>query len=111
MKSGPIIVIEDDEDDKGIFEEVLKTLNVNNPLIWFNNCDEAYEFLKATTEPPFIIFCDVNLPGTNGIEFKRQVDENKEMRKKSIPFVFYSTSVNQQMVNEAYTKMTVQGFF
>jgi hypothetical protein len=27
------------------------------------------------------------------------------------PFVFYSTFVSQEVVNEAYTQMTVQGFF
>jgi hypothetical protein len=30
VKSGPIIVIEDDEDDKEIFEEILKDLAVKN---------------------------------------------------------------------------------
>ena len=58
-----------------------------------------------------IFFCDVNLPGLSGIECKRQMDDDKALRKKSIPFVFHSTSINQKTVDEAYTKMTVQGFF
>ena len=110
-KSGPILLIEDDADDKGIFEEVLKELNISNQLIWFTKSDEAIHYLKATSEQPFIIFSDVNLPGQNGIEFKRQLDHDEELRKKSIPFIFYSTSVNQATVNEAYTSLTVQGFF
>ena len=111
MKSGPIILIEDDADDKDVFRDILKEINVPNSVIWFQNCDEAFSFLEATSDQPFIIFCDVNLPGLSGIECKHQIDENKELREKSIPFIFYSTAVDQKTVNEAYTKMTVQGFF
>lgn len=111
MKSGPIIVVEDDIDDKEIFEAALGELNFSNKIIWFNNCDDARDYLKTTADSPFIIFSDVNLPRLNGIEFKKQIDEDAQLRKKSIPFVFYSTSVYQDTVNKAYTEMTVQGFF
>jgi|SRR6185369_5889060 CheY-like chemotaxis protein len=111
MKSGPIIVIDDDADDKDLFESILKELAVQNKRLWFANCKDAFDYLRTTEEQPFIIFCDVNMPGLAGIEFKRQIDEHPSLRKKSIPFIFYSTSVNQATVNEAYTKMTVQGFF
>ncbi len=111
MKSGPIIIIEDDADDKDIMEDIIRELNVKNQLIWFSNCDDAWQYLKVTTEQPFIIFSDVNLPRQSGIEFKKQIDKDEQLRKKSIPFIFYSTAVNQQAVNKAYTEMTVQGFF
>jgi len=111
MKQGPIILIEDDPDDKDVFQDILKDLKISKPLIWFQTCDEAFSYLKKTSDQPFIIFCDVNLPGLTGVACKRQIDEDKDLRKKSIPFVFHSTTVNQQTVNEAYTKMTVQGFF
>jgi len=111
MKSGPIIVIDDDADDKDLFESVLKELAVRNKRLWFTNCKDALDYLRKTEEQPFIIFCDVNMPGLAGIEFKRQIDEHPALRKKSIPFIFYSTSIDQATVNEAYTQMTVQGFF
>ncbi|MDB5200960.1 MAG: response regulator receiver protein [Ferruginibacter sp.] len=111
MKSGPIVIIEDDADDKSILESVLVELNVTNKLVWFNNCPDAFHYLKTTSEQPFLILSDVNLPGQKGISFKKQVDEDPELRKKSIPFVFYSTAAEQKTVNEAYTEMTVQGYF
>jgi CheY-like chemotaxis protein len=111
MKQGPIIIVEDDAEDADIFQDILIELDVKNKMIWFTNSNDAFFYLKATTDQPFIIFCDVNLPVINGIEFKRQVDSDAELRRKSIPFVFYSTSVSQATVNEAYTQMTVQGFF
>ncbi len=111
MKSGPIIVVEDDPDDEAIFEEILQELGVTNKLRWFTKSSDAFDFLKTTKEKPFLIFSDVNMPGDSGIEFKRRIDQDPQLRQKSIPFVFYSTGVDQRAINEAYTKMTVQGFF
>jgi len=111
MKSGPIIVIDNDVDDQEVFEDVLKSLDISNELVLLANCDDAFTYLRTTTAQPFIIFCDVNLPGLSGLEFKRKIDSEPQLRKKSIPFVFYSTSVDQKTVNDAYTQMTVQGFF
>ena len=108
---GPIVIVEDDADDEAIFNDILKELKMPNKVVWFGNSREAFDYLKKTHEQPFIIFSDVNLPGENGIEFKRRIDNDKQLREKSIPFVFYSTSVHPKMVTEAYTNMTVQGFF
>lgn len=111
MKAGSIILIDDDVDDKDVFIDILRDLRVLNPVVWFQNCADAFSYLKKTDEKTFIIFCDVNLPGLTGIECKGQIDKDEELRKKSIPFVFCSTSVNAKAVDDAYTKMTVQGFF
>ncbi len=110
-KNGPIIIIEDDMDDRFILEEALQEANVNNELIFFDNGPEAYEYLLSSGQQPFLIFCDVNLPRQNGIEFKRELDNNPVLRTMSIPFIFYTTFVSQYAVNEAYKNMTVQGFF
>jgi CheY-like chemotaxis protein len=111
MKSGPIILVEDDEDDKLIFEEIVKELGVTNRIIWLNNTLDAFDFLKSTHKKPFLIMCDINMPIQNGIEFKFQIDNDPDLRTKSIPFIFYSTSVPQEAVDIAYKEMTVQGFF
>ncbi|MPR32051.1 response regulator [Salmonirosea aquatica] len=111
MNSAPIVLIEDDTDDKEILEMILQDLGIRNSLIWFSNGHDAYEYLKETTEQPFLILSDVNLPGMTGVEFKKKVDEHPTLSKKCIPFVLYSTSVDKKTVEDAYTKMTVQGFF
>ncbi len=111
MKSEPIILIEDDIDDKEILEMVLKDLKITNPLVWFSNTRDAFDYLKTTTQQPFLILSDINLPGMSGTEFKKKIDEHPVLCKKCIPFVLYSTSVDKKTVEDAYTKMTVQGFF
>lgn len=110
-KRGPILVIEDDEDDVQIFQDIISELEYPNKLIFLGTTDEGIRYLNETSESVFIIFCDINLPGKNGLEFKKGIDSDPYLRKKSIPFVFYSTSANQADINEAYTQMTVQGFF
>ncbi|MFN8288380.1 MAG: response regulator [Chitinophagales bacterium] len=111
MKQGPIILIEDDEDDALLFKEALEDLRVPNLLRHFKVCPDAWEYLITTREKPFIIFCDINLPLQNGLDFKAQLDENLYLRQKSIPFVFYTTTSNQNDINHAYQAMVVQGFF
>lgn len=110
-KSGPIIIVEDDLDDEELIKEALTELGVSNKIIHFANGEDAFLYLRSTLEQAFLILCDVNMPKLNGVEFKRKIDEDPELRKKSIPFVFFTTSVDQSAVTESYTKMTVQGFF
>ncbi|WP_373514250.1 response regulator [Persicitalea sp.] len=111
MRHDTIVLIEDDSDDKEILTMVLKDLGIDNPVVWYPTCAKAFEYLKSTSEKPFLILSDVNLPGINGIEFKHQIDQSEYLKKKCIPYVFYSTSIDQDSVDEAYNKLTVQGYF
>ena len=110
-KKGPILIIEDDSDDKKMLEDALKETGYLNRIVWFDNTEDAYEYLITTNDSIFVIFSDINLPGKNGLEFKKKIDSEPYLRQKSIPFIFYSTSGNQQDIDEAYTQMTIQGFF
>lgn len=110
-KSGVIVIIEDDLDDRKFLGEIIKELNVTNELKWFETSEEALDFISTTFQSIFIILSDVNLPGKSGLEFKKTLDDNPELRRKSIPFIFYSTAANQDDVNEAFLTMTTQGFF
>lgn len=110
-KLGPIVIVEDDIDDQEIITDVINELGISNEIILFTKCSDAFDFLKTTSKQPFIIICDINLPEQNGLDFKQQVDNDSILRNKSIPFIFLSTAAGKQTVSEAFTKMTVQGFF
>ena len=110
-KSGPILILEDDRDDRDFMEKIFDFLEVSNERIYFENGLEAYTFLTETNKSTFLIFSDVNLPGRNGLELKRDIDNDPVLRAKSIPFVFYSTSANREQIDEAYHELTIQGFF
>ena len=107
--TGPIIIIDDDKDDQDTLIAVLGELGLKDIKV-FNECFAALQYLSTSAEKPFIILCDINLPRMNGIEFRRAIDRDPFLRKKSIPFIFLSTAANKHQVEEAY-ELTVQGFF
>lgn len=107
---GPIIILEDDLDDQEIVRDILEELNVPNRVDFYIAAKDVLAYLKTTTEQPFIIISDVNLPSMTGLELRQIINENDYLRKKSIPFVFFSTSSDQYAVKQAYN-LTVQGYF
>ena len=104
------MIIEDDQDDQYLLEEVFSILEIKNELKFFENGNKALHYLNTTTDKPFIILSDVNLPGMSGPEFKRSINENPYLRRKSIPFVFLTTTADPKAVEEAYD-LLVQGYF
>ena len=110
MKNGPILLVEDDVDDQEIIIEALQTLGVQNEVKTFDNGQKALDFLKIMDKQPFLIISDVNLPVMSGLQLKYEIQNNEDLRTKSIPFIFLSTSGDKKAVEEAF-KLQVQGFF
>ncbi|MGN6165457.1 MAG: response regulator [Flavisolibacter sp.] len=109
-RKGPIIIIEDDLDDQDILREVFQELKIMNPLKFFLTCAGGLDYLITTKDQPFLIISDVNLPVMSGLEMRKKINDNERLRKKSIPFIFLSTSATQQSIEMAY-EMMVQGYF
>lgn len=109
-KGGPIIIIEDDLDDQDILTDVFKELDYKNEIIFFDEGEKALAYLIATEVEPFIIFSDINMPKLSGMELREKIHENEDLRLKSIPYLFFSTSAEQSHVVNAYSK-SIQGFF
>ena len=107
---GPIILIDDDLDDQEIMQEVLRGLNIHNPLLFFKNGKDAETYLRTTPHLPFLILCDINMPVMNGLQLRAAIEADPVLRKKNIPFIFLSTTGNPNVVRQAYS-FTVQGFF
>lgn len=109
-KRGAIIIIEDDKDDQEFFSEVFKDLNYKNEIIFFNDGHEALTYLIGNKAEPFIVFSDINMPKLNGMELRKQIHENEDIRLRTIPYLFFTTTAAQEDVIDAYSK-SIQGFF
>jgi len=109
-KGGPIIIIEDDSDDREIFLEIFQELDLRNEIKFFNDGEDALIYLTDTTIEPFIIFSDINMPRLSGMELREKIHQNEDLRIKSIPYLSFTTSSEQQHVVDASSK-SVQGFF
>ena len=109
-KTGPIIIIEDDWDDQEILSEIFKELGYQNEILFFDDGEEALKFLVETLVKPFIIFSDINMPKLSGMELREKIHLNEDLRIKSIPYLFFTTSGEQKHVVDAYSR-SAQGFF
>ena len=109
-KKGPIIVIEDDEDDQTLLTQVFKELGHSNKIIFFGDAEKALNYLTTSDVEPFIVLSDINMPKLNGLELRQKVHDNEDLRLKCIPYLFFTTSAEQEHVIDAYSK-SVQGFF
>ena len=109
-KSGPIIIIEDDKDDQELLNEIFLELQVPNIIRFFSSCIQAFDYLITTIERPFLIISDINLPAMTGLELCRRIYEHESLKKKTIPFIFLTTTNDQMVIAKAY-EMFIQGFF
>ena len=50
------------------------------------------------------------MPKLNGMELRNQIHENEDIRLKTIPYLFFTTSAEQEAVVDAYSK-SIQGSF
>jgi CheY-like chemotaxis protein len=109
VKPGPIVIVEDDPDDQEMINELITEL-VNNPIIFFSNGEDAFDYLQTTKDTPFIIISDINMPIMNGLELREAINATEFLRRKSIPFVFLTTAGDKKTIEKAYDEH-VQGFF
>lgn len=109
-KIGPVVIIEDDPEDLEILSDVFKELNYSNEIKFFTNGVDAFEYLQKTSEQPFLILSDINLPKLSGFELRDKIHNNEQLRLKCIPYLFFTTTAGQRNVINAYSK-SVQGFF
>ena len=106
----PIVIIDDDIDDRELLGELTMKLRPDHELRFFVNGVEALRYLETTDEQPFIILCDVNMPKMTGLELLEEIQRNLFLKQKSIPFIFLSTSGDKRFVSRAY-ELSAQGFF
>lgn len=108
---GEIVVIDSDELDNEIFTQVADELGLKPYLHIFSEGDAGIKFLTETPKKIGLIFCEIYLPKRTGMELKLAMREDEILRKKSIPFVLFSTVINPTEVETAYLELPVQGMF
>ena len=108
--NGPVVIIEDDEDDQYFFEKIFDRLDYKNEIVFFRDGESALEYLNKSEIVPFLILSDINMPKINGFELREKVHTNEQLNIKCIPYLFFTTASDKKSVIEAYA-MSVQGFF
>jgi CheY-like chemotaxis protein len=94
-----ILLIDDDEDDREIFLEVVAELSPSIVPDTAINGEEALRKLQSSTALPSIIFLDLNMPIMSGTEFLKKVKCCDVL--KNIPVIILSTSMDPRSIKEA----------
>ncbi|KAA6438005.1 response regulator [Dyadobacter flavalbus] len=110
MNDGPILYVGGDEDDRYLVTDALEAIGRSNKVINFDNGMVLVDYLKSNQERPFIILCDLYLPQMTGLELKEHINSDDQLKRRTIPFIFLSESVNPKDVDDAYMSL-VQGFY
>ena len=110
MNEGPVFIVDNDQDDQEFIRSVWQELKYQNELLFFQRGEAVLRYLKTNAVVPFLIISDVNLPGKDGYELKKQVLDGNALYYKSVPFVFLSDKVSNEQIKKAYD-LRVNGFF
>ena len=85
-----VLMIDDDNEDREIFQSALHELH---PSVSFTSMGDARRALHALIEgsiKPEVIFLDLNMPEMNGLEFLTEVKKNE--LTAPIDIIVFSTS-------------------
>lgn len=95
-----VLIADDDEDDRLLFQEVIKELPYLVHLSMARDGEEALSTLLGTTQLPDVLFLDLNMPIKNGLECLHEIKHTPKLR--DLPVVIFSTSLYPANVNKVY---------
>lgn len=95
-----IIFVDDDEDDRMVFSDVIHEAYPDVLYNDFKSAEEVLNFLDCDfIMPPDLIFLDLNMPLKDGFFVLRTL--KKKERLKNIPVVIFSTSKNPSDIEKS----------
>lgn len=95
-----IVLAEDDQDDRLLFERVFNNVRINHTLKMCNDGAELIDYLNTNDEKPHIIFLDLNMPKKSGLECLAEI--RKDERLRDITVAIYSTSSIAATIEQAF---------
>ncbi len=97
-----LVMADDDEDDRDLFKEALEKTGRDIQLRFAEDGKRLLDLLAGLSEPPDIIFLDLNMPHKSGLECLTEIRNTEHL--KHIPVVIYSTSSSMKDINDMFDK-------
>ena len=107
-KEHHIMCVEDSPEDFETIKRAFKKVGMINPIIHFDDGDEALEYLfrkgaysdSKKYPRPNTILLDLNLPGTDGYEILSEVKQDEALKK--IPVIVLTTSSDERDIEKCF---------
>jgi two-component system, response regulator len=104
----PILIADDDEEDRMLAEDALTESRLANPLYFVADGVELLDFLyrrgryenPESAPRPGLILLDINMPRMTGLEALREIKRDAELRR--IPVVILTTSRADEDIIRSY---------
>jgi CheY-like chemotaxis protein len=91
-----ILYVDDDEDDRELFAEMMKEQNTGINLVFAENGLKAIDYLQSVRQPekelPCLIVLDLNMPYLDGKKTFEKIKNNPAF--ENIPVIIFTSSQN-----------------
>ena len=95
-----IVMIDDDLDDIGLFQEALNEVSPSTQFIFFQEFVSTYKFLTDEKTPvPDLIFIDLNLRIASGMDYIKSIKKISKVSTSKL--ILYTTTLTPQVEEEA----------
>lgn len=104
----PILMVDDDQDDRLLTEKALRTNRVINPIVFLEDGEELVDYLRrqgkysgaGQAPKPCFILLDLNMPKMDGRKALGIIKADPALRK--IPVVILTTSQAEEDIMKSY---------
>ena len=105
----PILMADDDEDDRLLAQDAFTESSLNNPLFFVEDGEELLDYLyhrgsytsKEQFPLPGLILLDLNMPKLDGREALKEIKSDPNLQR--IPIVILTTSKEQEDIVRSYS--------
>jgi CheY-like chemotaxis protein len=95
-----VILADDDDDDRYMFNEAIEELRLDIDTRMFKNGLELLQYLEQSDPLPDMIFLDLNMPVMDGLKCLKKIRETPAY--KDISIIIYSTSPSETYINKTF---------
>ena len=96
-----ILLADDDEDDRSLFELAISQIDIKTDLKLFKNGKDLIDYLRQPdVRLPNLLFLDLNMPTMTGLECLKEIKDDPGLN--GVTVVIYSTSSSEKDIDATF---------